>query len=149
MSEWFDESRAGEAGLRFACTMCGNCCSGPEGYVGFTDEEGSRLAARLGVPYDQFLREYVPEPRGIRSLREREGPAGLDCIFLDRTGIPGRAVCSVYEDRPAQCRTWPFWRSNLTDERAWRRAARVCPGIGHGPLHAPEYIRVTRERVDI
>jgi hypothetical protein len=29
--------RPGTIGLRFKCTMCGNCCTGPEGYVLVTD----------------------------------------------------------------------------------------------------------------
>ena len=39
MTDWFDEPNpagvadAQERGLRFSCTMCGNCCTGPAGYV--------------------------------------------------------------------------------------------------------------------
>eukprot|EP00961_Rhodomonas_salina_P046921 629705-Rhodomonas_salina.2 len=27
--------------------------------------------------------------------------------------MKGKAICSLYEARPKQCRTWPFWPENL------------------------------------
>ena len=40
LREWYAE------GLRFGCTQCGNCCTGPPGAVWFTAEEGRAMAAR-------------------------------------------------------------------------------------------------------
>ena len=145
-AEWFEDNADG--GLRFTCTMCGNCCSGPEGYVRFTEEEGRRIAARLGVPYEVFVERYTRETAAGRSLAERPGPGGLDCIFLDRGRVPERAVCGIYEDRPSQCRTWPFWPRNLGSPRDWARAASRCPGIGRGPLHGAQQIRIQRDKGD-
>lgn len=149
--EWFDQPRRGEreAGLRFACTMCGACCTGPEGYVLVSDAEAEALARRLGLSRDEFLAQYTRPTAAGRSLTERKTTHGLDCIFLDRATIPGKAICGVYEDRPAQCRTWPFWRSNLTSEAAWRRAGRICPGMNTGKLVRPDEIRIFRAKVDI
>lgn len=147
--EWFNEPdpQTGEAGLRFGCTMCGNCCTGPEGYVLFTEEEGRRLAARLGVGYDEFLRDYTKvTPEGV-SLTETPSPHGLDCVFLDRSSVPGRAVCGVYEDRPVQCRTWPFWPSLVRSRRDWELGKRKCPGLDKGRLYPPERIRILRDTV--
>src|ERR1043165_1278854 len=112
--EWFalpdpEHGRDG-TGLRFSCTMCGNCCSGPEGYVLVTDAEIAALARRLGLPEAAFLERYTHKTREGRSLKEKRTEHGLDCIFLDREKVPGKAVCGVYEDRPTQCRTWPFWK---------------------------------------
>jgi Fe-S-cluster containining protein len=149
--EWFarPDAAGDRPGLRFACTMCGNCCTGPEGYVLFTEEEGRRLADRVGVSYERFLKEYTkPVSRGV-SLKETPSPYGLDCVFLDRTSVPGRAICGVYEDRPAQCRTWPFWPSVVRSRRDWEFARRTCPGIGRGNLIPPERIRVLRDTVEM
>ena len=40
----------------------------------------------------------------------------------------------VYPVRPAQCRTWPFWNSNLESEETWKEVVSVCPGSGCGNL---------------
>jgi len=145
VSEWFDSRR----GLRFKCTMCGACCSGPPGYVLVSDAEVVALAARLGLGRDEFVARYTQETIKGRSLIEKQSEHGYDCVFLDRESVPGHAVCGVYEDRPAQCVSWPFWRSNVRSEEAWRRAGGVCPGLGKGKLYPPEYIRIKRARVDI
>lgn len=151
--EWFSEPdpRAGrdEPGLRFSCTMCGNCCSGPAGYVLVSDDEAARLSARLGLSTRDFLDRHTHTTAQGRSLNEKEGEHGLDCIFLDRERVPGKAVCGVYEDRPAQCRTWPFWPSVVRSAQSWERAQRVCPGMGSGQHHTPVQIRIQRDRFQI
>ena len=51
--EWYAD------GLRFQCTGCGNCCTGPPGTVWFTEEEGRAIAASLGLDEATFLRRFV------------------------------------------------------------------------------------------
>lgn len=150
MSEWFDQpDETGEPGLRFACTLCGNCCTGPEGYVLVSDAELTALARRLGLSEQEFEARYChPTARG-RSLIEKSSPAGMDCVFLDRDKMPGKAVCGVYEDRPAQCRTWPYWTSNLSSRFAWNRAKRTCPGMDTGNRSTPQQIRILRGVIDL
>lgn len=150
-AEWFDrpDPRTGERGLRFGCTMCGNCCTGPEGYVLVDDDEAAALAARLGMTVQTFLDSHTHETFAGRSLTERVTPFGHDCVFLDRATIPGRAICAVYEDRPGQCRTWPFWPSIVASERAWGRTKRICPGMDHGALVTVEQVRILRDTVRI
>ena len=142
--EWYAD------GLRFECTMCGNCCTGPEGVVWFTPDEGRAMAQRLGVSEAEFLSIHARRVDGRWSLRERvvdiDGRSLHDCVFLDRASVPGRAVCGVYLDRPSQCRTWPFWPENLTNRRAWESAKKrtPCPGMDRGTLVPIERIRVLR-----
>jgi Fe-S-cluster containining protein len=149
--EWFnatDPTGTGP-GLRFRCTQCGNCCTGPEGYVLYTAQEGAAIAARLGMTFEEFERTCTKETVRGRSLAERATPHGLDCIFLERRSVPGRAVCGIYEDRPMQCRTWPFWKSVVRSEQSWAVASRSCPGINKGPLTPPQQVRVLRDRVEM
>jgi Fe-S-cluster containining protein len=121
-----------EQGLHFHCTQCGECCTGTAGYVDFTPTELEAMARHLGLLPDEFLRRYARRRKGWWSLREVEVEGAYDCIFLKRDPRTGRGRCAIYEVRPSQCRTWPFWSENLESPRAWENAAKVCPGVGNG-----------------
>jgi Fe-S-cluster containining protein len=140
------ETDTGEVGLRFECTQCGNCCTGASGYVQFTDDEANAMARDLGIPRAEFDARYTRDTVFGPSLTETRTAFGYDCIFLDRETAPGKALCRVYRSRPAQCRTWPFWKDNLKSPRHWKRATATCPGMNAGTLHAPEVIALTVER---
>jgi Fe-S-cluster containining protein len=114
-------------GLRFECTQCGNCCSGAPGYVWVNQEEIDALAKQLDMSPEAFEKKYV-RPVGVRRSLV-EFPNG-DCVFLDRE----TRRCTVYEARPRQCRTWPFWDSNLKSPATWRQTCQTCPGCGRGDL---------------
>jgi Fe-S-cluster containining protein len=58
-----------------------------------------------------------------------EYPNG-DCVYLD----PQTRRCRIYPVRPRQCRTWPFWGSNVSTPESWKRTQEKCPGIGCGEL---------------
>lgn len=139
--EWYAD------GLRFQCTQCGNCCTGPTGYVWFTPEEGRAIADRLGMDEPTFYKTHARKIDGKWSLNERHTEFGYDCVFLDRTSIPGKAVCSIYETRPTQCRAWPFWPENLKTPRAWEATKKrtPCPGMNAGKLVPIDQIRIQRE----
>ena len=140
-SEWYSE------GLRFECTCCGACCTGPPGLVEFTREEGIQMAEALGLSYPQFLRRHASRTDRGWALLEIEAPTGegLDCAMLDRHSDPPRVLCQVHQHRPTQCRTWPFWPATLRSPRAWRDAGRRCQGIDRGPLFDLEAIRRQRD----
>lgn len=112
--------------------------------MSFTVEEAEAMAARIGVTFERFMDEYTHDTPAGRSLREVAGAHGLDCVFLDRTTMPGKAICGVYEDRPSQCRTWPFWEGNLGSESDWKRAGKTCPGLNKGTQYTPLQIRLIR-----
>ncbi len=131
------------AGLAFECTGCGQCCAGPEeGYVWITDEEIVTIAEHLGISEKQMRSDYVRKAGGRRSLVER--PGNNDCIFLTQTDT-GRQ-CRIYSLRPMQCRTWPFWPSNLRDCDDWTLAGMRCGGINRGPIHDCDEIERQRRR---
>ncbi len=125
MSEtpWYAE------GLRFKCTQCGDCCTGSPGYVWVNQEEIDALAALVGESVAEFERKYVRRIGVRRSLIEF--PNG-DCVFFDGAA----RKCTVYGARPRQCRTWPFWQSNLRTEKDWQHTCEVCPGSGRGEPRA-------------
>lgn len=153
--EWFakpdptGETDTGEVGLRFTCTQCGKCCTGPTGFVLFNDREAGAMARDLGMSKAAFYERYTRDTSEGRSLNENRTAHGYDCVFLTRDEETGKTGCSVYGSRPEQCRTWPFWDSNLRGKRAWERASAGCPGMDQGELHRPAYIRLTRDRIEI
>ncbi len=118
---WFKD------GLRFQCSQCGDCCTGAPGFVWVNQVEIEALAKQMGVDVDEFERKYVRRVGIRKSLVEF--PNG-DCVFFD-----GQArKCTVYDARPRQCRTWPFWHSNVRSAEDWEYTCQVCPGSGKGPL---------------
>ena len=125
------------AGLRFTCTQCGDCCTGAPGHVWVNNEEIAALAALVGKDLAEFEDQYVRRVGARTSLKEF--PNG-DCVFFD-----GQArKCSVYGARPRQCRTWPFWDSNLKTPEDWKHTCSVCPGSGSGKLHSLDQIEAQR-----
>lgn len=120
-------------GLRFRCTQCGDCCTGAPGYVWVNRDEIAGLAALLEMEVEQFERKYVRKVGIRKSLVEYSNG---DCVFFD-----GEArKCTVYGARPRQCRTWPFWDSNLRSKETWAETCEVCPGSGRGNLVPLEQI---------
>ncbi|TWT43987.1 Flagellin N-methylase [Phycisphaerae bacterium RAS1] len=119
------------AGLKFSCTQCGNCCAGAPGYVWVSRDEIAALGALFNLSPDEFEARHTRKVGFRRSLLERRGG---DCEFL-RHDPDGKRRCGVYAARPVQCRTWPFWGSNLESADAWRYAGRGCPGIDKGEHH--------------
>ena len=119
-------------GLRFTCTRCGHCCTGDPGNVWVKDAEIATLAEYRGELVPQVTALYTRLTSRGRSLREK---LNGDCIFYDR-----KKGCTVSPVRPRQCRTWPFWESNVRTPEAWQRTCQVCPGSGQGELITAEEI---------
>lgn len=75
----------------------------------------------MKLTLDQFTRRYVRRMGRGYSLIER---ANNDCIFY----VPEKG-CAVYEARPMQCRTYPYWGKIMLSRENWEREAQQCPGI--------------------
>jgi Fe-S-cluster containining protein len=145
-------------GLSFQCTCCGNCCTGGPGFVWMTDDEVDRLATHLGLSRAQTLKDHCRKIGGKISLKETRTPqGGYDCKFLTELpperNKPGqiplpRRVCGIYEARPLQCRTWPFWDGNLASKENWERAAKRCPGMDRGKHYSQARIEALRDAPD-
>jgi uncharacterized protein len=119
-------------GLNFQCTECGKCCTGGPGAVWVTPEEIASLADRVGLSIAAFREQYTRKIGSRISLIEK--PDSYDCIFLR-----GKK-CAVYENRPKQCRTFPWWPSNLASKKDWDEVE--CEGIN------PEAPLVPFEEID-
>jgi Fe-S-cluster containining protein len=120
---WFNE------GLRFSCQSgCTRCCGGAPGDVFITRGELEKIAAHMQMSVSVFEDSYVRHySSGRLSLTERRNG---DCILLNANG------CSVYEARPKQCRTYPFWPEVTESLSSWIKETDRCPGINVGEIHA-------------
>ncbi|MBI2809856.1 MAG: YkgJ family cysteine cluster protein [Candidatus Melainabacteria bacterium] len=108
-------------GLKFKCTGCGKCCTGFPGTVWVSDEEIEALAKTLNISPEEFARKYTRRIGNRLSLKEHART--YSCVFLD-----GKK-CTVYDARPKQCRTFPWWSENLDSPEEWKETASNCEGI--------------------
>ncbi|MFO1095833.1 MAG: YkgJ family cysteine cluster protein [Planctomycetaceae bacterium] len=129
-------------GLSFTCTQCGNCCTGSPGYVWVTPDEIEAIARHLDKPIGEIRLLHTRPARGLTSLVDY---ANGDCTFFD----PRTRHCRIYEVRPVQCRTWPFWRSNIASAAAWSQTQATCPGAGHGDFIPLERVQELASRIEL
>jgi hypothetical protein len=114
-------------GIRFKCQGTGKCCkSGKlDGYVYLTLEDRRQIAKHLGLSTQQFTRRYVAKNENEFHFKQLKG----NCPFLEQN------QCSIYNVRPLQCRTWPFWPENMKRDTWEKEVKKVCSGIGKGKLY--------------
>ena len=106
-----------------ACKTCsGKCCRGKQGYIWISMEELEKMADTRKMDVSVFLKQYVRQVQGRLSLQERVINGEHFCCFFD----PIESFCNVYQNRPKQCRSYPFW--NLS-KRDTQRILDECPGI--------------------
>ena len=80
------------------CTTCANCCK--EVKPTFSEEDVSRIALRLGIDCQRLIEAYLEptESGDDNPWQTRTKP----CPFLKDNR------CSIYEDRPTNCRGYPY-----------------------------------------
>ena len=129
-------------GLKFKCSGCGDCCTGAPGYVWVKKAEIAALAEAMEMEVEEFEEHFVRKIGIRKSLKEF--PNG-DCVFFDGAN----RNCNVYGFRPEQCKTWPFWDSNLKSPETWAETCEGCKCSGVGKLYSLEEIEAQRKIVKI
>jgi hypothetical protein len=105
-----------------ACTSCkGNCCRWG-GYVWITEGEMIEMAAIMKLNLEEFANEYVKAAYGRLSLQERLREGEYHCSMFD----PFNHRCLIYDARPKQCRTFPYWEQYKSN---YVKILDLCPGI--------------------
>lgn len=124
---WIPES------IRFECQPdCSACCSLNDGKVYVSEKEAKAIADHLNLSERTFLDTYTSIHNEKYCLLD--GP-GDTCIFLNHPH------CRIYEVRPGQCRTYPFWPENMKNKKRWKIVSDECPGIGKGKSYFRSEIR--------
>ncbi len=107
-----------------ACETCGGrCCTGESGYIWINKQEIFKLADYLKIEVEELGLKYLTKIGYRYSINEKKiSQDNYACIFFDTQ----KKQCGVYEARPSQCRTFPFWdyfKTNIEEVK------KECPGI--------------------
>ena len=122
-------------GLKFSCKRCSSCCRYDSGFVFLSQKDINKLSSALKTDINGIISAYcrwVTDKNGeeVLSLKEK---SNNDCILWD-------CGCTVYQARPIQCVSFPFWKSIIASEQCWKIASENCPGMNSGKLHTKEEI---------
>ncbi len=155
------ETRIAELGME--CTGCGHCCKIDSGIL--FDEDVTQVADYLGIPRDEFIKEYLEEHERfhtkcwkLKQIKEDKKPYGR-CVLL---GTDNK--CTVHEIKPKYCKllstvsrhgqqlsVWfalhYFVNPNDPESiRQWAAYLRTHPTIPGGQLHelVPDKERLQR-----
>jgi hypothetical protein len=106
------------------CSTCaGNCCIGESGVIWITIEEIEKLATHLNISVKEVFDNYLIKYDYKFSIKEKKlAENNYACIFFDLE----KRQCSIYDVRPIQCRTFPFWehfKNNIEEVK------KECPAI--------------------
>lgn len=122
-------------GLKFECAQCSYCCRNEPGYVFLSEHDLERLLVATKLSREDFISTYCKiADFGIEKRLSIKEKSNNDCIFWDNGG------CRVYESRPLQCRSYPFWPMILDSRETWEAEKKYCPGIGQGKTHSCQEI---------
>jgi len=106
-----------------ACSTCqGRCCTGESGYIYVTKSEIEAIAKLLNLDVREFVSTYLFKKMYKYSIKEIKYNNSFECVFYDRESNG----CRIYEARPTQCRTFPFWDYYKTRVEELKLE---CPGI--------------------
>ena len=89
------------------CSICeGNCCIGQSGYIWINPQEIDLLAKYLNISVQDCFDKYLLKYGYKFSIKEKQlSKDNFACVFFDLE----KKQCGIYEARPKQCRTFPFW----------------------------------------
>jgi len=103
----------------FKCKACGRCCR-VEGYIHVSNTDIKNISRHLKMTEKQFRDKYV---RWVHNTG-RVLPSGVNssCIFLKN------GKCGIYQARPVQCSSFPYWDMITGDNDEWEYAKSYCKG---------------------
>lgn len=103
--------------LQYNCAKCpGYCCSYP--IIDVTPRDIRRLARHFGLEPEIAEARFTRPHEKKRVMRRKDDTVfGRICRFFDT----GKRRCTIYEARPAVCRTYPEGRCGYYDFLSFER----------------------------
>jgi Fe-S-cluster containining protein len=105
-----------------ACQYCGGLCCRWGGYVWVTESDLIAMAKTMNIKLDAFSNEYIKAAYGRLSIQERLRDGEFHCALFN----PSNNQCLVYDVRPEQCRTFPYWEQYKSN---YQKILKICPGL--------------------
>lgn len=106
-----------------ACADCGGrCCNGGSGNIWVSGKEIEAISLTLSLAIKDFMDAYLRKIGYKFTIKELKLNDNYACVFYDDM----KDGCTIYDVRPEQCRTFPFWpyfRDNPLE------AVEECPGV--------------------
>jgi Fe-S-cluster containining protein len=88
-----------------------------DGYVFLKKGDITAIVNHLRIKKSEFMKKFTmkagKDKVSLKFPKKR-------CVFLTASG------CSVYEARPIQCKTFPFWEENFVSPQSWREVQEYC-----------------------
>ena len=106
------------------CAQCeGDCCIGEPGHIWISSKEITVLAQFLNIEPEELIHQYLKKVGYKYTIKERVvDDSNYACLFFDLEN----KRCSIYEARPKQCRTFPFWdHFKVNKEEVFKE----CPAV--------------------
>lgn len=94
-----------EAFDKVDCLSCANCCKGYS--PRFKTPDIKRISKLLGMKEGVFIEKYLQEDQEGDFVLQR-----TPCAFLGENNY-----CSIYEDRPSDCRRFPYTDEDVLVKR--------------------------------
>ncbi len=106
------------------CNNCnGNCCIGESGYIWINSQEIQALSLHLKISVEDLKIRFLNKIAYKYSIKEvKLASNNYACCFFNLD----KKQCSVYDVRPNQCRTFPFWDYFKENEE---EVYKECPAI--------------------
>ncbi len=105
---------------RRACTRCGRCCASSTPSLQLQDfrlvnngmiPRSALYTVRVGeLVWDNINQRNIPTNQELIKIKEKE--QGTECVFH----IPYPSRCTIYPQRPAQCRALKCWDTTEFEE---------------------------------
>jgi len=95
------------------CNNCTNisCCTGFDAPFLFKNDL-TRLK-KIGKEEDEYVEDIIVSGLSVKSLKKKKN--STNCIFWDEK----KKLCTIYEDRPFDCKMFPFDIMKINNEYVW------------------------------
>ena len=127
--------------MNFECqeSCKGKCCKlnreAQKSFIFVSESEVHQIAMVSGERVDQFARLADFDSTRFTNKKSKQWYINNEGLSACRFFKKGK--CRIYDFRPTQCATYPYWPENMT-KKGWKETGAFCPGVGKGTDEAQQ-----------